>query len=134
MADRKGQGCRRLDQRGSSSTTQIALVIPMIFVFVLLAVQTSMWFYARNVALAAAESGARVSAGRTSSLGEGLAAAEQFAAHAGGTVLNGVSVTGSRSAETTTVTVIGQAQRLLPAVPIDISVAQSASLPVERLS
>ena len=133
MAGWRGQGRRRSD-RGSSSATQMALIIPLIFAFVLLAVQTSMWFYARNVALAAAEAGARVSAGRTSSLGEGLAAAEQFASQAGGNTLNGVSVTGSRSAETTTITVVGQAQRLLPAVPIELSVTQSASLPVERLS
>ena len=77
---------------------------------------------------------ARVSAGRTSTLGEGLAAAEQFASQAGGNTLNSVSVTGSRSAETTTITVVAQAQRLLPAVPMDLAVTQSASLPVERLS
>mgnify|MGYP000940668065 CR=1 FL=1 len=133
MAGWRGQGRRRSD-RGSSSATQMALIIPLIFAFVLLAIQASMWFYARNVALAAAEAGARVSAGRTSTLGEGLAAAEQFAAQAGGNTLNEVSVTGSRSAETTTITVVAQAQRLLPAVPIDLAVTQTASLPVERLS
>ena len=112
----------------------MALIIPLIFAFVLLAIQASMWFYARNVALAAAEAGARVSAGRTSTLGEGLAAAEQFASQAGGNTLGSVSVPGSRSAETTTITVVAQAQRLLPAVPMDLAVTQSASLPVERLS
>ncbi len=126
---------RDTDRRGMSATTQLALVIPLIFAFVLLAIQASTWFYARSIALAAAETGARVSAGRTSSLGAGLAAAEQFATQAGGPgSLRAVTVTGARSGEFTTVTVAGEAARLLPGLPMTLTVTQSATLPVERLT
>lgn len=125
---------RTRNRRGMSATTQLALVAPMIFAFVLLALQASTWFYARSIALAAAETGARVSAGRTASLGEGLAAAEQFATQTGGTTLRSVAVGGSRSGEFTTITVTGEAARLLPLVPMTLTVSQTATLPVERLT
>ena len=125
---------RTRNRRGMSATTQLALVAPMIFAFVLLALQASTWFYARSIALAAAETGARVSAGRTASLGEGLAAAEQFATGASGRTFTSVAVGGSRSAEFTTITVTGEAARLLPLVPMTLTVSQSATLPVERLT
>ncbi len=129
--NRRGPGT---DRRGMSATTQLALVAPMIFAFVLLALQASTWFYARSIALAAAETGARVSAGRTASLGEGLAAAEAFATGTGGRTFTSVAVTGNRSGEFTTITVTGEAARLLPLVPMTLTVSQTATLPVERLT
>ena len=129
--NRRGPGA---DRRGMSATTQLALVAPMIFAFVLLALQASTWFYARSIALAAAETGARVSAGRHASLGEGLAAAEAFATGTGGRTFTSVAVAGSRSGEFTTITVTGEAARLLPLVPMTLTVSQSATLPVERLT
>lgn len=125
---------RTRNRRGMSATTQLALVAPLIFAFVLLALQASTWFYARSIALAAAETGARVSAGRHASLGEGLAAAEAFATGTGGRTFTSVAVGGSRSGEFTTITVTGEAARLLPLVPMTLTVSQTATLPVERLT
>lgn len=126
---------RTRNRRGMSATTQLALVAPLIFAFVLLALQASTWFYARSIALAAAETGARVSAARNATLADGLTAADQFAAQAGGpSSLRSVTVTGSRSAESTTITVQGEAARLLPGLPMNLTVSQTAILPVERLT
>jgi Flp pilus assembly protein TadG len=124
---------RARDQRGAVAVEMVVL-LPLVLAFVLLAVQVSLWFHARSIALASAEVGARTSAGRQSSLAGGLAAAEQFADAVGGSHLTGVSVTGSRSATFTTVSVRGEAVRLLPLIPLNLSVAQSATLPVERLT
>lgn len=124
---------RARDQRGAVAV-EMVVVLPLILALALLAVQVSLWFHARSIALAAAEVGARTSAGRHSSLPSGLAAAEQFADAAGGSHLTGVSVTGSRSATFTTVSVRGEAVRLLPLIPLNLTVAQSATMPVERLT
>ena len=65
-----------------------------------------------------------------SSLEAGLSSARSFAADVGGTTLTGVTVTGDRTATSTTVTVIGHSVRLVPFM--DVTVSQSATLPVER--
>lgn len=116
-------------ERGSSSI-EMVIALPIVLTVLFLAVQAGMWFYARSIALAAAQSGARTSAMLNSSLQAGLADAQSFATDVGGTTLSGVSVTGARSATSTTVTVQGHTVRLVPFM--DLTVTQSATLPVER--
>ena len=122
---------RRRGERGSSSV-EMVLALPIVLTVLFLAVQAGMWFYARSIALAAAQTGARTSAIINSTLPAGLADAETFAFTVGGTTLTGVNVTGVRSATSTTVTVTGHTVRLVPL--LDLTVTQTATLPVERFT
>ena len=117
------------EERGASSV-EMVLALPIVLTVLFLAVQVGMWFYARSIALAAAQTGARTSAMLGSSLQAGLSDARSFATDVGGTTLTGVTVTGDRSATTTTVTVTGHTVRLVPFM--NLTVSQTASLPVER--
>lgn len=116
-------------ERGSSSV-EMVIALPIVLTVLFLAVQAGTWFHARSIALASAQSGARTSAMLNSSLEAGLSSARSFASDVGGTTLTGVTVTGDRTATSTTVTVTGHSVRLVPFM--DVSVSQSATLPVER--
>ncbi|WP_232547396.1 TadE family protein [Propioniciclava soli] len=116
-------------ERGSSSV-EMVIALPIVLTVLFLAVQAGSWFHARSIALASAQSGARTSAMLNSSLEAGLSSARSFAADVGGTTLTGVTVTGDRTATSTTVTVTGHSVRLVPFM--DVTVSQSATLPVER--
>ena len=116
-------------ERGSSSI-EMVIALPIVLTVLFLAVQAGTWFHARSIALASAQSGARTSAMLNSSLEAGLSNARSFAADVGGTTLTGVTVTGDRTATSTTVTVTGHSVRLVPFM--DVTVSQSATLPVER--
>ena len=116
-------------ERGSSSV-EMVIALPLVLTVLFLAVQAGTWFHARSIALASAQSGARTSAMLNSSLEAGLSSARSFAADVGGTTLTGVTVTGDRTATSTTVTVTGHSVRLVPFM--DVTVSQSATLPVER--
>ena len=116
-------------ERGSSSV-EMVIALPIVLTVLFLAVQAGTWFHARSIALASAQSGARTSAMLNSSLEAGLSSARTFAADVGGTTLTGVTVTGDRTATSTTVTVTGHSVRLVPFM--DVTVSQSATLPVER--
>ena len=116
-------------ERGSSSI-EMVIALPIVLTVLFLAVQAGTWFHARSIALASAQSGARTSAMLNSSLEAGLSNARSFAADVGGTTLTGVTVTGDRTATSITVTVTGHSVRLVPFM--DVTVSQSATLPVER--
>ena len=116
-------------ERGSSSV-EMVIALPLVLTVLFLAVQAGTWFHARSIALASAQSGARTSAMLNSSLEAGLSSARSFAADVGGTTLTGVTVTGDRTATSTTVTVTGHSVRLVPFM--DVTVSQSATLPLER--
>ena len=128
---RRSRSIRRLmrGERGSSSV-EMVIALPIVLTVLFLAVQAGTWFHARSIALASAQSGARTSAMLNSSLEAGLSSARSFAADVGGTTLTGVTVTGDRTATSTTVTVTGHSVRLVPFM--DVTVSQSATLPVER--
>ena len=123
---------RRSAKRGErgSSSIEMVIALPVVLTVLFLAVQAGTWFHARSIALASAQSGARTSAMLNSSLEAGLSSARSFAANVGGTTLTGVTVTGDRTATSTTVTVTGHSVRLVPFM--DVTVSQSATLPVER--
>ncbi len=127
----RSRASRRLmrGERGSSSV-EMVIALPLVLTVLFLAVQAGTWFHARSIALASAQSGARTSAMLNSSLEAGLSSARSFATDVGGTTLTGVTVTGDRTATSTTVTVTGHSVRLVPFM--DVTVSQSATLPVER--
>lgn len=117
--------------RGSSSV-EIIVLLPLVFLMLFAMVQGGLWFHARAVALGAAQEGARVAAAENSTAGAGIAAASSFVIDAGHGVVLNPAVAGSRTVSTATVSVTGQAQSLIPL--LNPSVVQSASYPVERIS
>lgn len=129
MQRSRSSGWLMRGERGSASV-EMVIALPIVLTVLFLAVQAGTWFHARSIALASAQSGARTSAMLNSSLEAGLSNARSFAADVGGTTLTGVTVTGDRTATSITVTVTGHSVRLVPFM--DVTVSQSATLPVER--
>ncbi|MBO1756466.1 TadE/TadG family type IV pilus assembly protein [Allobranchiibius sp. CTAmp26] len=127
---RRRAGAQR--ERGSSSI-QMVMLLPALFAIMFLGLQGSLWYHARSVAIAAAQEGARTAGAHNSSADAGINDATSFIADAGGAdVLAGATVTGNRSAVTATVTVRGSSMSVIPGWTI--TVRQSASVPVERLT
>ncbi len=124
----------RLSGDRGSTSLQLVIVFPAVLALIFGGVQTALYFYARNVAIAAAQEGARAAGAQTGSAGAGTAAAADFIARAGGPdALPASSVSGSRSATTATVTVRGRSLSLVPGYA-GIDITQSASVPVERIT
>lgn len=122
----KGRG-----ERGSA-TLELVIIFPVVLLAFYAVLQAGLYYYARTVALAAAEEGARVASTETGSASAGRAAAASFANRAGSKWLLGQSVSGSRGAERATFTVTGTALSLVPGG--NFSISQTASLPVERIT
>ncbi|PWJ23256.1 TadE-like protein [Branchiibius hedensis] len=119
-------------ERGSSSI-QMVMLLPALFAVMFLGMQGALWYHARSVAIAAAQEGARKAGAQNSSVGAGISDASSFIADAGGSgVLDGAHVTGSRSGTTATITVSGTSMSVIPGWTI--TVRQSATVPVERLT
>lgn len=103
------------------------------FSVMFLGLQAALFYHARTVAIAAAQQGARAAGAQAGTAGQGAAAASSFVAASGGSdVLEGVSVTGSRSATSATVTVTGASLSVIPGW--SPAVRQSATVPAERIT
>ena len=121
-----------LDERGSTSL-QMVVMLPLLFSVMFLGLQGALFYHARTVAIAAAQEGARAAGSETGSASEGITAAAAFVAKAGGPdVIEGTTVSATRSMTTATVTVRGTSLSVIPGwSPV---IAQSATVPVERLT
>lgn len=119
------------DRQRGSVTLEMVILFPVLLIMLFAAVQGGLWFHARNVAISAAQEGARVAASYESSASQGAEAARKFATAAGA---RGVSVTASSSATTTTVMVSVEAPRIIPFLIPDLPVHQSATMPLERVT
>ncbi|MGI3786052.1 MAG: TadE/TadG family type IV pilus assembly protein [Janthinobacterium lividum] len=73
----------RGDQRGLSSSTQLAVVFPLLMLLTLGIVQAGLWLHARNVAQRAATAAVDVARGSYGTAGEGEERARDLAASAG---------------------------------------------------
>jgi Flp pilus assembly protein TadG len=74
---------RRTDQRGLSSSTQLAVVFPLLLLLTLGILQAGLWLHARNVAQRAATAAVDVARGSYGTAGEGEQRARDLAAAAG---------------------------------------------------
>ena len=120
------------DERGSV-TIQMVFLMPALFLLMFLGVQGALYYHAKQVALAAAQEGAREAGSETGSREAGVATANTFLHDAGGSdVMTSTSVSGSRTATTATITVTGKSLSVIPGW--HVTVTQSASVPVERLT
>lgn len=131
--DRRRRGASRRCGETGSVSIQMVLLLPVLFAVMFLGMQAALFYHARTVAIAAAEEGARAAGARGGTAPAGTKAAADFVATAGGDgVLKAASATGSRTPTTATVTVTGQAMSVIPGWTLTIT--QSATMPVERLT
>lgn len=104
-----------------------------LFTLLFLGLEAGLYYHARSVAIAAAQEGAREAGSQHGSQASGVSAAKRFLSQAGGPgVIVNTNVTGSRSATTATVTIHGDSMSVIPGV--HVSITQSATVPVERLT
>lgn len=125
---RAGAGVER-----GSATLELALVFPVFLLLLLSAVQAGLYFYARAIALSAAQEGVDTARLQRHTLDQGATAARRSAVRASGGSLHHVAVTTSGSTPTTVrITVTGTAASLLPG--LDWSVSQQAAGARERFT
>lgn len=117
------------DQRGLSSSTQLAVVFPLLMLLTLGIIQSGLWLHARNVAQRAATSAVDVARGTYGTAGEGEQRARDLAAAAG---LTNVVVHVDRGPQRVTADVSAHATLVL-----DLglgTIRETASAPRERVS
>jgi hypothetical protein len=103
-----------------------------VLLLIIACVQATLWFAGRQVAIAAASEGARVTAAEGSTTQSGQAAAVQFAGTTGRGFLLVPTASVTRTETTATVTVTGTTQSLMGGA--GLSITQTATMPVERLT
>ena len=111
----------------------MVFLMPALFAVMFLGLQGALYYHARTVALAAAQEGAREAGSETGTREAGVATARTFLRDAGGSdVMTATSVHGSRTTTTAMITVTGTSLSVIPGWHVTIT--QSASVPVERLT
>lgn len=118
-------------ERGSAAV-QTAMLFPVVLLLVFGLIQGALWFHARNIALGAAQEGARAASAEGGAGGE-LRAREFVGNLTGGTLIRDLDVREATTAEMVTITVVGNAPSLLPGVT-GLTVRQSATAPIERFT
>jgi Flp pilus assembly protein TadG len=121
---------RRSGRERGASALEMAILTPAMLLLIMAIIQAALWFHARQVALAAAQEGARVL--RTESGTEALATrkAEDMAEQIGGNVLENVTVTADRDGDIATVTVSGSAVEVVELLPLTVTATSRG--PIER--
>jgi Flp pilus assembly protein TadG len=128
---------RRAPFRGredaGSLTLSYVIIVPVFLASLMVIVQASMWFLARQAALAAARQGADAARALHAPAGAGSRAALQFArSAASGYLLDPRASPRGSTATTVQVTVSGRVPNLVPGMVIHVS--QVAQAPVERFT
>lgn len=123
----------RRDERGSV-TLELVVIFPVVLIIIFSVVQGALYYHARNVALSAAQEGARTARAEQGTATAGAQQARSFVSDAGGNnILTHLKVTPSRSATEASITVTGRSLSVLPGLP-GLPVSQTATQPVERLT
>ena len=122
----------RRAQKGSVSI-ELVILLPALFAVMFLGMQAALFYHARTVAIAAAQEGARAAGAENGRAADGVGAANDFLAEAGGDdVLTGTATIANRTSTTATVTITGFSLSVIPGW--NVRITQSASVPVERLT
>ena len=117
-----------------SASLEIAILGPALLLLVFAIVQAGLWFYARSLALAAAQEGVAAARAYEASGDAGVARARSFLDQAAGDSLQAATVSRAGSTATTArVEVRGLALSVLPGVP-GLPVSQAARASVERFT
>lgn len=120
---------RRTDR--GASTLELALLTPVLLLVILLVVQFAMVYHARHVALAAAQSGARVAreTGTGDWKGQAETKAREYVRQIGPQLLSGVTPQADGDQNQRWVTVTGTAVRVVPFLTFHVS--QRSGGPIE---
>jgi len=119
--------CDRGDDRGEIAANTAIFTVAILLLF--LAMQFGLWFYAREVAAAAAQHAVDAARVETGTAGLGEATADDYLDQVGGLEAPSVSIT--RGADTVTATVSGNAVSMVGFFDPPIEVTITA--PVERV-
>src|SRR4051794_30254687 len=119
-------------ERGSVSL-EMAIVFPVVLLIIVTSIQAAMWFYARSVALGAAQEGAREGRLQPASPARAELAAQSFLERAGHDVIEGGDVEVTGSTTSIAVTVTGTSLALVPGLG-GWSVSQTAVGPIEQVA
>jgi Flp pilus assembly protein TadG len=120
----------RSDDRGALTLSYVA-VLPFVFLFIMVAIQASFWFLARDAALAAARQGADAARALNAPRAAGPAAALAFARQAGqGYLENPVASAAGSTASTVSITVSGSVPSFVPGLVVHVT--ESVQAPVEE--
>lgn len=117
-------------ERGAAAV-ELAIAFPAILLALMTCIQAALWFYARSVALGAAEEGADAGRVQPPSVQRAQSAAQAFVTRTAHDLLSSTSVHVSGSPTTIEVTVTGTSVSLFPGLG-GWSVEQRAVGPVER--
>jgi Flp pilus assembly protein TadG len=128
---RPGRSARRPSGERGAASVELAVVFPVVLLLLVVLIQVALWFYARSVALGAAQEGAREGRVQPASTGRAQAAAEDFLDQTAQDLLTDRDVTVTGSPTQIEVTVTGTSLSLMPGLP-GWSVTQTAVGPVER--
>ncbi|SNR79426.1 TadE family protein [Blastococcus mobilis] len=126
-----GAAARRLSGDRGAASVELAVAFPVVLLLVLTLIQAALWFYARSIALGAAQEGAREGRVQPASTARAQAAAEGFLDQTARDLLTRRDVTVSGSPTSIAVTVTGTSLSLVPGLS-GWSVTQTAVGPVER--
>ena len=107
------------------------MLFPVVLLLLMTLIQAALWFYARSIALGAAQEGAREGRVQPASTVRAQSAAEGFLGQTAQDLLTGRNVDVSGSPTSIAVTVTGTSISLLPGLS-GWSVTQTAVGPVER--
>lgn len=120
----------RHDDRGALTLGYVA-VLPLLFVFVIVMIQASFWFLAKQAALAAARQGADAARALGAANAAGPAAALAFARQSGRGYLDDPAASSAGSnASTVSITVTGRAPSFVPGLVVRVS--ETVQGPVEE--
>jgi Flp pilus assembly protein TadG len=123
---------RTLRRDDGSMSISLVMVFPAVLALIVLVVQASLWWYARQVALTAAREGSEAARAYQAPAGAGTTQAESVLARLGSGLSNpGVSTAASGNGADVTVTVSVTAESLLPFIP-GLTITQHVTAPVER--
>jgi Flp pilus assembly protein TadG len=111
-------------------TLSYVIVFPAVLIALLFIVQAALYFMAHNLALAAAQQGADVAREYNSTDGAGSAAALSLIRQDGSGMLETERAVATRTGNTVTVTVSGQAWSLVPGLPVIVN--ETVQEPIER--
>src|SRR3954451_5373532 len=109
-----GRLLRRLRAERGSVSLEMAIVFPVVLLLVMTSIQAALWFYARSIALGAAQEGAREGRVQPASTARAQAAAEGFLEQTASALLTGRGVTVTGSPASIAVTVTGPLLGLFP--------------------
>ena len=126
-----GVARRQLSGERGAASVELAVTFPVVLLLVMTLIQAALWFYARSVALGAAQEGARDGRVQPVSTARAQSAAEDFLDQTAQDLLTGRDVTVSGSPASIAVTVTGTSLSLFPGLS-GWSVTQTAVGPVER--